>query len=287
MQPSRICAGRCVYSPIPTRLLFPRVSVRASVSISVSVRSANLSDTYFTNRQDRYVLIRNKELADFYQSLMVQIEKLPFCHTVTKGGPPPAPVAVSSARPIPFGSGGDESDWSQRVAWGQSVSRLFTPDKTTADTPVPPPQKQPSTTDTFLFPTLQMVVHNSPPRISLHTSVQVDLHGSRLTSVCAPPCLPCVCVCVVVVQGSLFVTHDQRMTAGLFSLASSARFQGGRPARGLDVATGYMNLTHDYQTLLVDAKTRVRVLAAAEDANGWFGAKGAGRFVPQLYEAAA
>ena len=83
------------------------------------------------------------------------------------------------------------------------------------------------------------------------------------------------------------MTHDQRMTAGLFSLASSPRFKGDRPARGMDVATGYMNLTHEYQSLLVEAKSTVRVLAAAEDANGWFGAKGAGRFVPQLYEAAA
>lgn len=129
------------------------------------------------------MLIRNKELADFYQALMAQMERLPFCHTISKQGALPAPLAAPRA--VPFVSGGDESDWSRRVALGQSVSRLFTPDKNAAASPPASPQKQhPSNTDTFLFPTLQMVRAQFVPRISLHASATAALSTRRCLLIC-------------------------------------------------------------------------------------------------------
>jgi CDP-diacylglycerol--glycerol-3-phosphate 3-phosphatidyltransferase len=77
----------------------------------------------------------------------------------------------------------------------------------------------------------------------------------------------------------LGVTHDERVTVGLFSMPSPAQ---------LDVATGYMNLTDEYSDALLHRSSNpVRILAAAVDANGWYGAKGGGRYVPDLYAACA
>ena len=46
---------------------------------SLIISGANLSQDYFTNRQDRYVLIENcKDLADYYEDLLDQISKFSF-----------------------------------------------------------------------------------------------------------------------------------------------------------------------------------------------------------------
>lgn len=54
---------------------FPKLSCVPALSLknslSVSLRRANLSDSYFTNRQDRYVLLENcGEVADFFSDLV-------------------------------------------------------------------------------------------------------------------------------------------------------------------------------------------------------------------------
>ena len=58
-------------------------------------------------------------------------------------------------------------------------------------------------------------------------------------------------------------------------------------ATSLDVATGYMNLTEHYTRILMQSRIPVRILAAGLDANGWYGATGGGKYVPELYAAAA
>ena len=46
---------------------------------SIPHKRANLSDTYFTNRQDRYVLIKNcKGIADYYDRLITELGKFSF-----------------------------------------------------------------------------------------------------------------------------------------------------------------------------------------------------------------
>ena len=46
-------------------------SVSLSLSPPLSLCRANLSDSYFTNRQDRYVLLENcREVADFFSDLV-------------------------------------------------------------------------------------------------------------------------------------------------------------------------------------------------------------------------
>uniref|UniRef100_A0A1L8DZ75 CDP-diacylglycerol--glycerol-3-phosphate 3-phosphatidyltransferase n=1 Tax=Nyssomyia neivai TaxID=330878 RepID=A0A1L8DZ75_9DIPT len=42
---------------------------------SVIISGANLSNDYFTNRQDRYIMIENKTLADFYAGLVGKIQE--------------------------------------------------------------------------------------------------------------------------------------------------------------------------------------------------------------------
>jgi len=204
---------------------------------AVILSGANLSDTYFTNRQDRYVLIRDAKLANFYAQLLERLWGMPFCHTITNGGQAD-PAAVPAPRaPIDNAEEDAETRWGRRVQLGQQVMSLFQPRA----------EEKPAATkevDTLIFPTLQL--------------------------------------------GTLGVTHDERITSGLFALRSPSSQQ---PAQ-LDVATGYMNLTEGYTSTLLrgderGAPTPVRILAAAADANGWYGAKGGGRYVPDLYAAAA
>uniref|UniRef100_A0A6B2EDX6 CDP-diacylglycerol--glycerol-3-phosphate 3-phosphatidyltransferase n=1 Tax=Phlebotomus kandelakii TaxID=1109342 RepID=A0A6B2EDX6_9DIPT len=50
---------------------------------SVIISGANLSNDYFTNRQDRYIMIENKSLADFYEGLLGKVQE--FSVQVSKG----------------------------------------------------------------------------------------------------------------------------------------------------------------------------------------------------------
>ena len=119
--------------------------------------SANLSDTYFTTRQDRYILIRNEHLADFYSTLVANMKQLPFCHTITTTQPGQVPPPIKQPLGAAAGAG---SEWEQRLAVGRSLSALFTPQPTTA---ADCKKRFTATTtsdeeaDTWIFPTLQMV----------------------------------------------------------------------------------------------------------------------------------
>lgn len=46
---------------------------------SVIISGANLSNDYFTNRQDRYVLIEDKPLADFYSNFISKVQEFSLC----------------------------------------------------------------------------------------------------------------------------------------------------------------------------------------------------------------
>jgi hypothetical protein len=85
------------------------------------------------------------------------------------------------------------------------------------------------------------------------------------------------------------------MTCMLFQLLSNAH-QGNQLEAGphavqgssfLTIATGYMNLTRTYNKLLLRSQLPVQLLAGSREANGWWGATGGGRHVPELYAAAA
>ena len=235
---------------------------------TVILSGANLSDTYFTTRQDRYVVIRSKPLADFYEALQSNLKQMPFCQRMTAEGLEAKPAAERFG--VEHKTGRDE--WDRRQELGREVAALFAPDPATAATINP-------AHDTVVFPTLQL--------------------------------------------GTLGVTHDEAITSALFTLATTGRLPPSAasldaapsaaahsdldatrsaaapllipPPRSLVVATGYMNLTDAYTRLLLaappraegDQSTSVRIVAASREANGWWGAKGGGRFVPELYAAAA
>ncbi|KAK6033341.1 hypothetical protein OSTOST_00440 [Ostertagia ostertagi] len=45
---------------------------------TVLISGANLSDNYFVNRQDRYVVFENKELADFFHNIVTAVGECSF-----------------------------------------------------------------------------------------------------------------------------------------------------------------------------------------------------------------
>jgi phosphatidylserine/phosphatidylglycerophosphate/cardiolipin synthase-like enzyme len=64
----------------PTEILWNLTNAREAVGVwhmkfyifddTIIISGANLSDTYFTNRQDRYVKFRSKALCDFYTNFL-------------------------------------------------------------------------------------------------------------------------------------------------------------------------------------------------------------------------
>lgn len=45
---------------------------------TVIISGANLSNDYFTNRQDRYIMIKDKKLADFYSNFVLKVQEFSF-----------------------------------------------------------------------------------------------------------------------------------------------------------------------------------------------------------------
>jgi len=224
----------------------------------VVISGANLSDTYFSNRQDRYIVIESAELASFYESLFQTIQQMPFCYRVGPDGTvPPLPLSDRIA-----------AQHSQRDGFAQRLLPLVQPTSSTSShsssTSASFSSSLRSATDsnhdTWIFPTLQM--------------------------------------------GSLNVTHDEMLTCSLLQLCSAEGRNRSQPAVAsttssnpptaasqsppltLDIATGYMNLTDRYVRHLLRTMTPIRFIAAARDANGWWGATGGGRYVPEMYAAA-
>ena len=55
----------------------------------------------------------------------------------------------------------------------------------------------------------------------------------------------------------------------------------------LDIATGYMNLPLNLIASICTTRGMIRILSGHPEANGWWGAKGIARYVPDIYSAVA
>lgn len=195
---------------------------------TVLISGANLSTDYFTNRQDRYVVIRDcVHLADFCQELVQKISEMSF--QLQKGGNFALDPHWTGTHPF-------EGDY-----------KKFTPvanDKLNA------------------FLASYKVKH----RLNFdHSGSRFDSNADHDTWIF--PSLQ---------MGPIGIDHDCRLTRRfLQSGASGAIFK---------FATGYFNLTKEYQNVMLDeSKSTYDIIMAHPEANGFYKAPGPAGGIPPAY----
>ncbi|KAL3875758.1 hypothetical protein ACJMK2_033676 [Sinanodonta woodiana] len=215
------------------------------VDDSVIISGANLSDSYFTNRQDRYVLFNKcPELADYFTQL-VQTVSLFSLHlqqdntlTLTSGWEiHPFEDSDNGTR---FKAAAREkvknlnkcfaNSYQQRNSLGRHSSNPESGEVTQETTNKN--MREGNCADTLVFPLLQM--------------------------------------------GSFGVTDDEDVTRILLRTTD-------REDEVL-LASGYFNLTDQYMhTILHEALAKFKIVLAAPEANGFYGARGLSGAIPSAY----
>lgn len=183
------------------------------------ISGANLSDTYFTNRQDRYVLIRNSPLlCDYFDQLIKSVSKFSFL--LRRDG-----------------------EFSLHSDWHYDPRRYFH--------------------QSMFQKRAQQEIMQLNERFALQNSNITD------TDTIVFPLLQ---------MRSIGIKDEEHFTSSLF--------QSLPPQSLLHMATGYFNLTKAYQTLLLnrsDKDSKISILMASENANGFFNGNGILRYIPLVY----
>ncbi|XP_074648127.1 CDP-diacylglycerol--glycerol-3-phosphate 3-phosphatidyltransferase, mitochondrial-like [Tubulanus polymorphus] len=207
---------------------------------------ANLSDSYFTNRQDRYVLIKDcPQLADFFHGLVDTVSSMSF-----RVLPDNSEVMFDPTMPHPYteADGGEnfKSEAQKRILdyvaskipqksidfreqlTIKSVSELAAAEQTVDDDD----SGETSGIDTWVYPLIQM--------------------------------------------GPLGIKDDEIVTRVLMSSASAES--------RLYLASGYFNLTSDYMNVILNnSKAKYDIIMASPQVNGFYGAKGLSGAIPDAY----
>ncbi|KAA8625712.1 CDP-diacylglycerol-glycerol-3-phosphate 3-phosphatidyltransferase [Pyrenophora tritici-repentis] len=181
------------------------------VDDEIIMSGANLSEDYFTNRQDRYHLFRSKELTDYFAKIHDGVAKLSF------------DVQPSNKE----GSGGYMMDWPKsNVApspldspskYKDAAAKHLAPLLTPANSPTTPSSPSPSPSTTAIYPILSLV-----PLIP--TSTELPALTSILTHLTTPP----------------FQNSSWTFTAGYFNMTPSFRVSGMLPAAYTHLAKSFL-----------------------------------------------
>eukprot|EP01083_Nonionella_stella_P072228 194567_1 len=199
---------------------------------TVILSGANLNRDYFTNRQDRYIVIRNQALADFYAEAVDSIVR--WSYKINGGNLPnlrrnasdfykalddyAAPEIVPHEKPMEFTKALSHTFLK---FWESHVNEQ------SASTSSPPE----GSARTWVYPAFQMPY--------------------------------------------LGITTDQCMFS---SLVESCEANGR-----LDIASGYLNMPAEYESLIVESPGDATIYSASPQANGFFGASGFAGIIPTLY----
>ncbi|CAL9699267.1 unnamed protein product [Knipowitschia caucasica] len=188
---------------------------------SLIISGANLSESYFTNRQDRYVLLEGcSEVADFFSDLVDAVGD------VSLQLQPDDSVTMVEGMVHPYK--GNRQDFS-RAAQSRIMEVL---QEAQLRQQLQEDQEEPEEDqDTWVFPLVQM----KPLGISL----------------------------------------DEQVTQRLLVDSSSGS--------SVFLTSGYFNLTRAYMRLVLGAGAEYRILTAAPEVNGFFGAKGVAGAIPAAY----
>ncbi|EDV27697.1 CDP-diacylglycerol--glycerol-3-phosphate 3-phosphatidyltransferase, mitochondrial [Trichoplax sp. H2] len=186
----------------------------------VIISGANLSDSYFVNRQDRYIVIEdNPEFANFFQDLITVVSKYSL-----QLQPDDTTKMLEDINVHPY----ENNDSSQEFinAMRSDIHQLLHKYKDSIK------NNNLSKSNTVIFPLIQM--------------------------------------------GPFEVRFDEEATQRLFGSL--------RKDSTLLLASGYFNLIEKYlATILTKSKGDYKILTAAPEANGFYGASGIAGYIPDSY----
>ncbi|KAI5480805.1 CDP-diacylglycerol-glycerol-3-phosphate 3-phosphatidyltransferase [Pseudohyphozyma bogoriensis] len=214
---------------------------------TVIMSGANLSNDYFTNRQDRYVeFIDNPPLADYFASLLANVASYSFLVTAsdTTTKHPAIDITWPSSNPISSPLAPSTSIDDFKLHAGSTFNSLTSfwaakkPEQLRSTLPWSP--HEPKTFDTILRPVLQM----GPFGIRQETDLVVP---------------------------TIFKTGNSLATA-----------PGGRNTR-IDWTSGYFSVQPDYLEGVMASRAIVRIVTASPEANGFLNSKGISKYIPPAY----
>ncbi|KAL6094374.1 pgs1 [Pungitius sinensis] len=184
---------------------------------SIIISGANLSDSYFTNRQDRYVLLENcSEVADFFSDLVDAVGD------VSLQLQPDDSVTMMEGTVHPYHGDRQAFSAAARKRIMEVVNRAHVRQQLLEGG---------ADDDTVVFPLVQMK--------------------------------------------PLGIQIDEQVTQRLLTDAG--------PDAAVFLTSGYFNLTQPYMRMVLGAGARFRILTAAPEVNGFFGAKGVAGAIPAAY----
>jgi CDP-diacylglycerol---glycerol-3-phosphate 3-phosphatidyltransferase len=226
----------------------------------VLLSGANLSHDYFTHRQDRYMLFKDRALADFFCDLVDVVSEHSLQHH------PDGRVTAPAIHPY----SSPKADYCTALV--QDLEKLIVRHHQRIAA------AWPSSTSTSTSTT-------STPRLTAHASNTSDTHPS--TASLAEQCHSLASsdstaqsafdteVFPTLQLGPCGLTHDAHVTKQLLH-----RFDKNWRVQ---FATGYFNLVNEYIEALLASGGRYSIVTASPHANGFLGARGIMGHVPAAY----
>lgn len=232
---------------------------------TVVISGANLSNDYFTNRQDRYIVINDKDLSDFYAELIEKVQE--FSLQVM-------PDASCQLHPnwalMPFEA--PRTEFAERAR--ESISSLYAE---TAHRLLDETKRPDGRTDTWIFPLVEMgqfdVHHDSRvthrlfadapqgSRMNLATGYfnLTDSYMDTLTAECKAEC-------------EILMAHP-----------NANGFQGARGAAG-GIPAAYSHIAKSFHQRLTSMAQEQRIRMFEYEQRGWtYHAKGLWYYLPQSF----
>ncbi|KAK4055148.1 CDP-diacylglycerol--glycerol-3-phosphate 3-phosphatidyltransferase [Microbotryomycetes sp. JL201] len=213
---------------------------------SVIMSGANLSNDYFTNRQDRYIEFKhNAPLADYFAELLDVTSSFSFQVTASDAATKHPRIDIHWPR-------------------NNIVSTSFL--------------QKPS-----IIPDLKARVHD---RLEQLTSKWRSKSASARTSMSEPgsDSVPDTILRPTLQMGTFEIRQETDvLVPSFFKLADDLAVAPNGWKTTIDWTSGYFSVQQRYQELVLASKAQVRLVSASPDANGFTGSRGISKYIPPAY----
>ncbi|WVQ97237.1 hypothetical protein IAU59_004347 [Kwoniella sp. CBS 9459] len=224
------------------------------VDDEVLISGANLAQSYFTNRQDRYIHFRQHPSLLSYLSSLTRLFTQ---YSYLLHHAPPAHISPYYTVPLPRLSSDDPSSSKSSVQPDSRAYLIW-----------PSASIHPRKFHTHALATLT-AFQNSWKASNSSRSRRVDVDTWFWP---------------VVQAGVLGVKEEERALGQVWKAVQDSYegdVEGGRVS--VDLTSGYFGLYQAYKKAVIDSPAPVNVIAASPKSNGFYGSKGFSRLIPEGY----
>ncbi|KAM0746889.1 hypothetical protein T439DRAFT_329578 [Meredithblackwellia eburnea MCA 4105] len=215
------------------------------VDDDVLISGANLSQDYFTNRQDRYVeFLSHGPLSDYFSSLVSTVSSYAFLATATD---------TATSHPT------------INISWPSTNSS-------------PNPFISPATTVPTLISSAQSDINSLTRRWAIKhpnaLSSSSRLSNEKLDTLLRP----------TLQMGPFNIRQETDLVVPAIFRAGNAlaTAPGGRRTR-IDWTSGYFNAREGIRENVLKSRAEVRIVSAAPEANGFLNSRGVSKYIPPAY----